>query len=153
MLALMVVSVIVAEVPNAARTQQICEVGRAALRDLPPADLGGSSDIYYEGPNTNHHDLLGMCPELKDILPTGYLLADSDARRRAAVHVPLVGTNTRPASIYTIQIPEISADRQSAIVHFAYRCTGLCGGEFDARYVRTSRGWQRDGSVRTLSVS
>lgn len=153
MLALMVVSMIVAEVPNAANTQQICEVGRVALRDLPPADLGGSSDTYYEGPDANHHDLLAMCPKLTDMLPTGYLLADSDARKRAAVHVPLAGTTTRPASIYTIQLPQISADRQSAIVHFAYRCTGLCGGEFDARYVRTSRGWQRDGPARTLSVS
>jgi hypothetical protein len=153
MLNLIVILMFAAGAPTAAETQQICDVGRAAFHDLPPASLGGSSDTYFDGPDANRNDLLSMCPALKAMLPIGYRLADSDARQRAAVHVPQEGTATRPASIYTIRLPEISANRQSAVVRFAYRCTGLCGGAFEARYVRTLRGWQRDGLVRTRSVS
>jgi hypothetical protein len=153
MLTSIVISMTAAVVPNAAVSQQVCEVGRAALRDLPPFDSSGGSDTYVGGPDANHRDLLAMCPKLQELLPVGYRLTNSDARTRAAIHAPLVGVTTRPAVIYTIQIPEISANRQSASVHFSYECTGLCGGEFEARYVRTPRGWQRDGQVRPLAVS
>ncbi len=143
----------VAPAPSAAMSAAICEVGRAALHDLPPADKTGRSDTYYAGADAHHRDLLEVCPKLRSNLPADYPLANSDARNRAAIHAPIPGVNTRPAFIYAINVPEISDDLKSATVHMGYDCTGLCGGGFEAHYVRTAKGWQRQGEIRMLYVS
>ena len=153
MLTILAISMAAAVASNNAKSKAICDVGRAALRDLPPADKSGRSDTYYAVPDPRHSDLLDACPELQSALPTDYPLADDDARARAAIHAPLPGANPRPAFIYTIDIPEISDDLKTAIVHMGYECTGLCGGGFEAHYVRTSKGWQRQGEIRMLFVS
>ena len=153
MLTLMAISMAVA--PTKAVTfGAICEVGRAALHDLPPADKTGRADTYYAGADTHHRDLLEVCPKLRGALPTDYPLADDDARSRAAIHAPVPGiANPRPAFIFAIDVPDMSDDLRSATVRIRYDCTGLCGGAFEAHYVRTAKGWQRQGDIRMLYVS
>jgi hypothetical protein len=153
MLTLMAISMAVAPAATTATSAAICEVGRAALHDLPPADKTGRSDTYYAGADTHHRDLLEVCPKLRGALPTDYALADDDARSRVAIHAPVPGTDPRPAFIYAIDVPDISDDRKSATVHIRYDCTGLCGGAFEAHYIRTAKGWQRQGDIRMLYVS
>lgn len=138
--------------PREAAPVMICEVGRIALRDLPLANRNRGYDSYY-GASSSHKDLLAVCPKLRREVPAGYPMADDDARARAAVHVPLPTNNPRPAFIYTIDIPQISDDLKTAVVRFEYSCTGLCGGILEARYVRTHKGWQRQGAIRVLVVS
>jgi len=138
--------------PREATPVMICEVGRIALRDLPPANRNRGYDSYY-GVSSNDKDLLAVCPKLRSQVPTGYPMADDDARARAEIHVPLPTNNPRPAFIYTIDIPQISDDLKTAVVRFEYSCTGLCGGIFEASYVRAHKGWQRQGAMRMLVVS
>ena len=139
--------------PQKPAPSTICSDGRAALRDLPAVDRKRSADLYYGAVDGHPHDLLYLCPKLKDELPEGYSLATSDARRRAATHAPIAGYNPRPAYIYVIDAPEFSVDLKSAFLHFEYSCTGLCGGAFEARYHLTSDGWHRQGDIRPLYVS
>ncbi len=141
--------------PSAARSAAICEVGRVALRDLPAINHNRGFDAYYAGANPEHRDLLEVCPKLKAMLPVGYPLADDDARARAKVGFPRPGQHqhTREAFIYSISVPEISADLKSAVVHMGYSCTGLCGAGFEASYVRTAKGWLRQGEIRNFFVS
>jgi hypothetical protein len=140
--------------PNAATSATICEVGRLALRDLPTINTNRTFDAYYAGVDTTHQDLLEVCPELTNDVPEGYPLADADARSRASVHAPpLSGQRIREAFIYSINIPQVSADSKTAIVQMGYSCTGLCGAGFEAVYVRTNQGWKRQGEIRNLFVS
>ena len=144
----------VASTPSAATSTAICEVGRVALRDLPSINHNRSFDSYYAGVDAEHHDLLEVCPKLKAKIPTGYRLADDDARARAKVHGPsMPGQEVREAFIYSITIPEIGKDLKTAVVHMGYSCTGLCGAGFQATYVRTAKGWKRQGEIRNLFVS
>ena len=153
MLTLLAITMGAATVPSAAQAKAFCEVGRAELRDLPPADTSGRSDSFYAAQDTNRRDLLVVCPKLQGGLPPGYRMADDDARRRAALHAPLPGVTTRPAFIYIAQASQMSADLRAATIRLSYECTGLCGGDFEAHYIRTAKGWRRQGEVRTLSVS
>lgn len=153
MLAWVIASMVAPVAPNTPTPSDVCEVGRAALRDLPTINQNRGFDTYYAGADSQHRDLLEVCPELQSQLPTGYPLANDDARARAAIHAPAPGDQPRPAFIYAIEVPEISNDRKTATVHMGYSCTGLCGAGFEARYVRTSEGWQRQGEVRMLFVS
>lgn len=139
--------------PNSAELTTVCKVGSLALRDLPRINGNKEFDSYYAAPEANHPDLLTICPKLKAKIPKGYPIADEDAKARAAVHAPVPDRHVREAFIYSVGIPVISSDMQSAVVQFAYSCTGLCGGQFVARYVRTAKGWQRIGPVQMLSVS
>lgn len=152
-LTLLAITMGAATTPSAAQARAFCEVGRAALRDLPSADTSGRSDSFYAASDTNRRDLLVICPDLQGGLPPGYRIADDDARRRAAVHAPLPGVTTRPAFIYIAQVSQMSADLRAATIRFSYECTGLCGGEFEAHYICTAEGWRRQGAVRILSVS
>ncbi|WP_267397655.1 MULTISPECIES: hypothetical protein [unclassified Sphingomonas] len=140
-------------VPAAATSSAVCDVGRVALRDLPKSDRNPDYDIYYAGAGRPREDLLATCPQLQSELPAGYPLADDDARKRASVGAPIPGHFTRPAFIYSIRIAVLSVDRKTATVFFDRSCTGLCGGRSEAHYVRTSKGWKRQGVIRTLYVS
>lgn len=131
----------------------ICQVGRAALRDLPDINANRKFDTYYAAPDSYRRDLLTICPKLKAHLPKGYRIADDDARARASVGAPIPGHYTREASIYSIDVPELNGDFRSATVRMSHSCTGLCGSVSEAFYVRTAKGWRRQGEVRTLSVS
>jgi hypothetical protein len=153
MLALITALIAAPVAQKAAMPAEICEVGRAALRDLRTVNQNRQFDAYYAGADPHHQDLLEACPELQSELPTGYPLADDDARARAAIHVPQPGNAPRPAFIYAINVPEISADLKRATVRMGYSCTGLCGAGFEARYVRTRNGWQRQGEIRMLFES
>lgn len=138
---------------NAEKSAAICDVGRVALHDLPPANRDPRVDVYYASTGMEPHDLLGVCPELRSEIPNGYHLADYDALKRASVGAPIPGHFTRPAYIYSISVTEISADLETATIHLECKCTGLCGGASEARYARTTEGWQRQGEFRTLWVS
>lgn len=136
--------------PSSSTSAAVCEAGRAALRDLPAANRDPNSDSYYSTA-PDRRDLLNECPKLRNELPIP--LADEDARARATIHVPSPVHNPRPAFIYRIDIPKLSDGLTTAVVRFEYSCTGLCGGIFEAHYVRTSKGWQRQGEIRMLVVS
>ena len=153
MIALVFGLMMTAASPSSAEIKAVCEVGSVALRDLPSINGNKEFDSYYVAPNPSRPDLLTICPRLKGKIPKGYPIADDEARSRAAVHVPTPGQHMREAFIYSVGVPQISADAKSAVVHFSYSCTGLCGGELEARYIRTSKGWQREGDIRVLSVS
>ncbi|RYF47910.1 MAG: hypothetical protein EOO38_11205 [Cytophagaceae bacterium] len=139
--------------PTAATSVTICDVGRVALHDLPVVACDLKYDTYYAGEGRSQQDILSICPKLQNEIPAEYRLSDDDARKRANVGAPIPGQFTKPAFIYSISVADLSADQTTATVHFDVSCTGLCGGRSEARYVRTSRGWQRQGEVRTLFVS
>lgn len=144
------ISALVAAVaaPSALSTA-ICDVGQLALKDLPEINHNNRFDAYFSSADP----LLMACPKLQSALPAGYPLADRDARARVSVHAPLPDQYTRPAFIYWISIPKISADLRKATVEMGYECTGLCGGSFVAHYVRTSKGWRREGAIKLIMVS
>ena len=153
MIALVVGLMMTAASPSSAELTVVCEIGSIDLRDLPSINRNKGFDSYYVAPDPSRPDLLMICPRLKGEIPKGYTIADDDARSRAAVHAPIPGQHIREAFIYSVGVPQISSDVKSAVVRFAYSCTGLCGGELEARYIRTSKGWQREGQIRMLSVS
>jgi len=130
-----------------------CNVGLAALRDLPPVGTTqGTVDTYFDL-DPSHHGLAEACPSVRENLPAGYAVADAAAWARANVHAPIPGKFTSPAFIYQIEIPKISADGMSAEVEWGYTCTGLCGGGLVSHYVRTPSGWQRRGGAEQKWVS
>ncbi|WP_380786339.1 hypothetical protein [Sphingomonas sp. R86521] len=139
--------------PSAAPSAALCDVGRAALRDLPMVNQNPKSDSYYAGLGRSREDILEVCPTLRNEVPAGYPLADADALRRAHVGAPIPGESTKSAFIYTISVTKISADGKTATVHFDCMCTGLCGSRSEGRYGRTPKGWRLLGEIRTLSVS
>jgi hypothetical protein len=139
--------------PNTAMSAAICDVGGVALRDLPTINHNPGFDTYYGELDRDRHGLLEACPKLRRKIPAGYLLADDDARARASIHVPVPGKTIRSAFIYTISLPQISADLKTATVEMGYSCTGLCGGSFVAHYSRTAKGWRREGAIHMTSVS
>ena len=146
---LSVLSLMAADVAAAVPTKSvICAVGRVAVRDLPDIDGSISADYYYY-----QRGLIYACPKFRKALPAGYSEATSDAQARASIHGPVRGYTPRSAYIYAISAPTFSADLKSATVHFDYQCTWLCGGAYEARYVLTRDGWQREGGVRWLYVS
>jgi len=139
--------------PSTAISTAICEVGRVALRDLPPLDKGVGNVSNYFDADPDHHGLPEVCPVLRQDLPEGYSLADEAAWAKANVHAPIPGKYTSSAFIYAIEAPKISADGKSATIEWGYTCTGLCGGGLVSRYVRTSKGWRRAGGPLLKWVS
>lgn len=139
--------------PTTAMSVAICDVGSVALRDLPTINHNPGFDTYYGELDSDHHGLLESCPELRREIPAGYPPADDDARARASIHVPIPGKTIRSAFIYSVRLPQISADLKAATVEMRYTCTGLCGGSFVAHYIRTARGWRREGPIQMTSVS
>lgn len=139
--------------PNSSPSAAVCEVGLAALQDLPPADKSqGNADSYFDN-DPSHHGLPEVCPALGNSLPAGYSIADDAAWARANVHAPIPGKFTPPAFIYAIEVPKISADGMSATVEWGYTCTGLCGGGVVSHYARTPKGWRRQGGPQQKWVS
>jgi hypothetical protein len=106
----------------------ICDVGRIALKDLPTINHNSAFDAYFDdgGP------MLKACPKLRQDIPVGLPVAGFDALVRASVHAPTPGKIVRPAFIYWVNLPEVSADLQTATVQMGYSCTGLCGANFVA---------------------
>jgi hypothetical protein len=139
--------------PNAAEPSIVCEIGRVALRDLPPVVLTPMDYTYHIDAGSGHHGLLAVCPSLRAELPAGYSIADETAWARANVHVPIPGKRTSPAIIYLLGVPKVAPDAQSAILEWGYTCTGLCGGGSVSHYVRTATGWRLDGGPRAKWVS
>jgi len=142
-----------AAAPSAAASKAICAVGRVALRDLAIIEKNEGVETYYEIGGPDHRDLLEACPKLRRNLPARFPLADDQARARASVHVPVPGLPLRGVFIYQIDVPELSDNPAKAIVHFNYRCSGLCGGTTDAHYVWTPKGWKREGGFLPVAVS
>jgi len=153
MIALLIGLMLTAASPSSASSTVVCKVGSVALHDLLKINSSKEVDTYYASTIPDRPDLLTVCPKLKAELPKGYPIADADARSRAAVHAPPPGQQVREAFIYSVGVPEISSDSKSAVVHFGFSCPGLCGAELEVRYIRTSKGWQRDGEIRMLSIS
>lgn len=138
---------------DAAIPAVVCEIGRVALQDLPSRNPGSVDFTYYVDVDPGRPSLMQSCPELRENLPTGYLVADAAAWSRANLSAPIPGQHIPPAFIYTLGIPKISADGKSAIVEWRYECTGLCGGGLVSRYIRTSQGWRRNGERQVKWVS
>lgn len=150
---ILLLTLLSAATPTAATSRTVCEIGRVALSDLAIIEKNKGVETYYEIGGQEHTDLLEICPELRTKLPVRFPLADDGVRARANVHVPVPGPPVRSVFIYQIDMPEISADQTKAVVHFNYRCSGLCGGTTDAHYVRTSTGWKREGGFFPVAVS
>lgn len=136
------------------RSVPLCEVGRAALRDLPLINHNLNIPSYYGDFKPGQPNLLTRCPQLKHAIPDGYPPADDASRARANGAEQGIGEAYRPpAALYSVGIPELSADGRHATVSLGYSCTGLCGAAYIARYVRTRRGWVRDGKLNPMMVS
>lgn len=135
---------------GAAPSRVICELGRVVVADMPPPSDPG---IYFIETNPAQDGLMKMCPHLAHKLPAGYAAADDDARSRAAEHVPTPGPQRPPAVIATIGVPLIAADGRSATVKVTTECSGMCGSGMLYRYVRTAKGWRRDGKPSPIWVS
>lgn len=131
----------------------VCDVGRAALRDLPSIETDKNVETYYAGVDAEHRDVLEVCPQLRSALPARFPLADDNARARASVHVPAPGMAARGTFIYAVGVPELGDDRKTAIVRFDYSCSGLCGGTLVARYVKTANGWKKEPGWVSAAVS
>lgn len=128
----------------------VCEVGKAAIGEfLKPPSAG--TDVFYGKTDLKEADLLDACPDLTAQLPSGYPIADDEARRRTSeLGFERLG---KPASIVSIGVPKISADGQSATVDIGIVCGGLCGTGHQATYVRTPNGWKREGGMLLIWVS
>jgi len=138
----------VVAMPSALSTA-ICDVGKLALKGLPEINYNKRFDAYF----SNADPLLIACPRLRREIPAGYRPEDDEARGRANEHAPIPGRHVRPAFVYWISIPQISSDLRNATVEMGYECTGLCGATFVAHYVRTSKGWRREGAIKPMTVS
>jgi len=145
MLTLLLALAAVANAPNQKTSNQVCQVGRVALQDLPAFNANRSYASYYASPDTNRKDLLDVCPALRPLVPDGYPFADHEARARASTHVPVPGQSNPPAAeIFSIDPPRLSPDGKTALVTMRYECSGLCGGYTEFRYVRTPAGWHQE---------
>ncbi|MCT8000770.1 hypothetical protein NZL82_02635 [Sphingomonas sanguinis] len=135
---------------TAAERKVSCELGKTVLADMPITSEAGR----YIDTDSGQAGLLALCPELAGKLPAGYRAADADARLRASIHAPpLAGPRPPVAILYTIGLPEIDKDGRHAKLTLTTECTGMCGSGMLYRYVRTSRGWRRDGPPSPLWVS
>ena len=139
--------------PGVTAPADVCELGRVIVQDLPPAVPDPIDVGYYVDSGPSRSGLLALCPNLREKLPAGYAIADYTAWARANIHAPLPGRPTAPAIIYTIGVPKLAADAQSATVEMTVTCTGLCGQGLVASYIRTRDGWRRDGQPQTKWVS
>lgn len=153
MLVLMAGLISATVVLDAAMSAAIYDVGRVALRDLPTINQNRDYKTYYAGVDTDHHDLLEVCPKLERELPAGYSLADNEARARASVHDFIAARTTPLTLLSSIKMPRISANLKTATVEMGYSCTGLCGASFIAHYTLTSEGWCRQGDIQIISIS
>ncbi len=142
-----------ASAPDRTTSSEMCQVGRAALQDLPAFNANRSYASYYASPDSVRKDLLDVCPELRRLVPKGYPFADDDARARAGSHVPVPGESNPPATeIFAIDPPRVSRDGKTAMVTMRYECSGLCGGYTEFIYLRTAAGW-RQKTPRVIVVS
>lgn len=145
MLMLLMALAAVAGAPDQTNSNEVCEVGRVALRDLPAFNVNRSYASYYASPDSKRKDLLDVCPALRRLVPKGYPLADNEARTQASTQVPVPGQSNPPAvEIFSIDPPRLSPDKKTAIVTMRYECSGLCGGYTEFRYVRTAAGWRQE---------
>ena len=126
----------------------LCEVGRAALVDLPSTN---AKNEYVET-NPKRSGLMKLCPQLRQSLPNGYVAVNDDARARAGQHYPTSAPPPPWAGIYSVDVPVMAADGQSATVAISWECSGPCGSDTVSRYIRTAKGWRREGSPRILRM-
>ena len=154
MTVLMLIAAIASHAVPPPRSIAICSVGRVALRDLPSINNNPKIPSYFGKLTPVHPNLLTICPKLRLAIPPGYPEADDDARNRASGVEPMLGESPRPpAAIYSVSIRKFSADGRHATVLLGYSCTGLCGAAYVGIYVRTRRGWRREGPLQILAVS
>ena len=126
----------------------LCEVGRAALVDLPSTN---AKNEYVET-DPKRSGLMKLCPQLRQSLPNGYVAVNDDARARASQHYPTSAPPPPWAGIYSVDAPVMAADGQSATVAISWECSGPCGSDTVSRYIRTAKGWRREGSPRILRM-
>ncbi len=154
MLMIIATLVIMSHATTPPRSGAICAAGAAAMRDLPSINHNPKIPAYFGELKPDRPNLLTICPKLRLAIPHGYSPADDDARERASGVEPMMGEVPRlPAAIYSVGIPKLSADGRHATVSLGYSCTGLCGAAYVGKYVRTRRGWVRDGPFQSLMVS
>ncbi|MBI0475908.1 hypothetical protein D9601_11150 [Sphingomonas sp. MA1305] len=138
---------------STAPQRDICDLGRAVVRDLPRPVQASSQGGVFVDDDASRPSLLTVCPELRKALPPGYTIAKQEDRERANIAVPTEGVHFLTATLYTIGIPTFAADGRSATVAWSYVCTGLCGATLVSRYVRSATGWHLDGEPQVTSVS
>lgn len=146
---ILVAAVMAAPLPGSDQASVTCDISRTEIR----AALQGNRDPQFELYLDPGSPALASCPALHQEKPGGTGLADDDAWARANVHAPRPGIKVKEAKIFSIGAPQFTSDMQSATVKVSYTCTGLCGGGWTVRYVRTADGWRRDGYVGPIYIS
>ncbi len=121
-----------------------CAVVAAVLTDLPHIDGSGADGGKFIAASA---PALVACPDLLSSLPNGLQLADDEAIKNASTAFA-----RRPATVFSIGLPQVEGRRGRATVALSYRCSGLCGAEFVLSYARVGKGWVLQGK-RVLSVS
>jgi len=152
MIAALVIGLLAASIPvarPAADVEDMCAIGRLALKDLPSIDRAPSSEKFYGGRTTQYHrDVLEACPKLRRLLPRRFRPATEATFKRERDIV-----SSSPVTIFYVEVPQLNADRTRATIRLGYYCNGLCGAEYEETYVREKVGWVRQGEPRIKSIS
>lgn len=124
-----------------------CAVGRAVLDDLASSWPKGENILIRPG-HDDDRSLFARCPDLLTSLPANMRFA-SDAERARLDDI----TAPNPVTIFHLDAPKISRTGRSAVVSYSYRCNGLCGAGYQARYKLTRGVWKRAGNAKRIWVS
>ncbi len=136
---------------RAATHAAACEVGAAAIADLPVvvnANPNPKLPLFYSDRATSALNLVQVCPELRNALPKTLPLAG--AAEFANLAEP---TSTHPIGMIDIAQPTVNPDLQSATVDIDYRCNGMCGIRWRLTYRRNGAGWRLAGEPVVIGVS
>lgn len=135
--------------PWAKQSSVTCGIIREEFNDAFLRNPDRQFELYFDAKSP----AMKSYPALRSEKPAEARPANDDAWARANDHGPRAGQTVKGANIYAIDVPQFASDTQSATVKVSYTCTGLCGGGWISRYVRTAGGWRRDGHVGTIYVS
>lgn len=125
------------------------ELGRLSIAELRPV---GGRKTYIEL-NPKRSELLRLCPELRRYRPKNVVAADANARLCASGKVTSRRCHGPRSGVYSIDRPRIVAETDHAVTEVSFQCGGTCGRGYVIFYVRTAKGWHRDGEPRMPWVS
>jgi hypothetical protein len=129
-------------------TKTECEVGAAALADLPLLDrMSNGPTRFYDGQSP----MILQCPNLRAKAPPSITAATS-AEDEAVADSTGSGSGRRVV-IYRIGIPVLTAHNTEATMRISYRCAGLCGGVWELSYVRQGGHWKQKSPPKLVAVA
>ena len=131
------------------KPREACAIAVRVLRDVSRTDRESRlpTDRFVDTrPAEGRASTLLACPDLARHLPHGLKLAGpAEASYVAAHQVPRADdpVPVRYVDIFSVSLPELSQDGQSATVSIEKQCVGLCGSGFKWRYDRHGGRWVR----------